>query len=252
MTNHDATPEFLPATILDAHDETTHLRSLRIRFDARFAAAHATPGQILKVRVSARDDAGEAVDKAAYLALASAPRADGVAELLVRRGGAVADMLLGEAMPGAWLDLSAPFGRGFPVDAAREHDLLLFAAGSGIAPLRAVVQHVIAHRGDYGRVALYYGQRHAGEFAYEVEAGRWRLEGVAVRLCRSRPGEDRGPVGSLHADGRVQDVARAEAFGGADPGRAVAFVCGMKEMVTGVRATLEAAGFDAQRIFQNY
>jgi ferredoxin-NADP reductase len=52
--------------------------------------------------------------------------------------------------------------------------------------------------------------------------------------------------------GRVQEVARAIAFGGAEPGRAVAYVCGMTAMVSDVKATLADAGIAPARIHLNF
>ena len=120
---------------------------------------------------------------------------------------------------------------------AEGEDVLLFAAGSAIAPIRALVQHLIGHRDRFGRVTLFYGQRHGAEFAYLGE----HLDLGAPRGAR-RP----LPLGADDAwqglRGRVQEVARSLAFGGCPPGDAVAFVSGMTAMVEDVRRTLAAGG----------
>jgi sulfhydrogenase subunit gamma (sulfur reductase) len=125
--------------------------------------------------------------------------------------------------------------------------VLLFAAGSGIAPIRALVQHVLAHRQEFDRVTLFYGQRHGADFAYRREHLAWERGGVRVVLCPS--GEDEAWPG---VRGRVQEVARSLAFGGVPPERSVAFVCGMTAMVDDVRATLSRAGIPPDRVHLNF
>jgi len=236
MAPHSSAPyEHVP--VLDAWDETSTLRAIRIDL-GRLAAEHVHPGQVVKVRART----GEA-----YFALASAPSADGHADLLVKRGGRVADEVIAAARPGAALETTAPFGNGFPVAEAEGRDVLLFAAGSGIAPLRALVQWLAGRREHHGRITLFYGQRRGGDFAYRGEHLDWERKGVRVVLCPS--GADDAWQG---VRGRVQEVARSLAFGGAPPGDAVAFVCGMSAMVTDVKATLRDAGVPPERVHLNF
>jgi sulfhydrogenase subunit gamma (sulfur reductase) len=229
---------FESVQVLDAWDETAAFRGVRVALPPALARAHERPGQLVK----ARTDAGET-----YFALASAPDPGATAELLVKRGGKIADALVAAAAPGRTVALTRPFGAGFPMDEAEGRDVLLFAAGSGIGPIRALVQHVMTHRNRYGRVTLFYGQRHGAEFAYRAEHMDWERRGVRVVLCPS--GEDDAWQGLR---GRVQEVARSLAFGGAPPGEAIAFVSGMTAMVEDVRRTLAAAGVPPERVHANF
>jgi NAD(P)H-flavin reductase len=230
--------EFEWVPVIDAWDETTAFRGLRVALPPRLARAHERPGQVVK----AHTGAGEA-----FFALASAPDPGALAELLVKRGGRVADALVEAAAPGRSVALSRPFGEGFPVEDAEGRDVLLFAAGSAIGPIRALVQHLMTHRNRFGRVTLFYGQRRGAEFAYRAEHLEWERRGVRVVLCPSA--EDDAWQG---VRGRVQEVARSLAFGGAPPGEAVAFVSGMTAMVDDVRRTLAAAGVPPDRVHANF
>jgi sulfhydrogenase subunit gamma (sulfur reductase) len=224
------------AQVLEAWDETPVMRAMRLLLPPPLAAAHTRPGQVVKVRTGA----GEA-----YLALASAPSADGRADLLVKRGGKVADTAIAAAAGGS-LELSTPFGRGFPVEEAAGRDVLLFAAGSGIAPIRAVIQHLLAHRDGFGRATLFYGQRRGADFAYAREHLTWERRGVRVILCPS--GDEAWPG----VRGRVQEVAASLSYAGAPLADAVAFACGMTAMVEEVRATLGRAGLPPSRVHANF
>ena len=231
-TEHHALP------VLDAWDETPALRALRLQLPPEVAAAHQRPGQVVKVKVTP----GEA-----YFALATPPMSDGRAELLVKRGGSVADAVVAAARPGAALQVTAPFGHGYPLEAALGRDVLLFAAGSGIAPIRSLVLALIARRDEVGRVVLFYGQRRGGEFAYRAEHLGWERRGVRVVLCPSDE-DDTWPG----VRGRVQEAARALDWGGARPMQASAFVCGMSPMVKDVRAALAEAGAPPEHVHVNF
>jgi NAD(P)H-flavin reductase len=227
-----------PARVLAAWDETPAMRGVRLVLPDALAAAHQRPGQVVKVRTPA----GEG-----YFALASAPSPGGPADLLVKRGGKVGDAAITLASPGGELEVTAPFGKGFPVEEAVGRDVLLFAAGSGIAPIRSLVQHLLARRDQHGRITLFYGQRHGADFAYLREHLDWERHGVRVVLCPS--GEDDAWRG---VRGRVQEVASSLGFGGITPGDAVAFTCGMTAMVEDVRATLARAGIPPSRVHANF
>jgi NAD(P)H-flavin reductase len=227
---------FVNLPVVEARDETHTLRALTLD-GAAVAALHLTPGQVVKVK----NAAGEG-----YFALANAP-GTGRLDLLVRRGGAVGDELIAGAKPGGEVQATAPFGRGFPVAEGRDRDVLLFAAGSGISPMRALVQHITAARDGFGRVVLFYGERADHDFAYAAEREHWTARGVQVVLCASRPSAEwAGPKGY------VQDVAKKLEFAAVDAGGAVAYLCGMKGMVSSVRDTLASHGLPVERTYLNY
>jgi sulfhydrogenase subunit gamma (sulfur reductase) len=227
-----------PAPVADAWDETHSLRGVRLALPPPLAGLHERPGQVVKVKTAP----GEG-----FFALASAPSADGRVELLVKRGGKVADAVVAAAAPGADLLLTPPFGRGFPLEAALSRDVLLFAAGSGIAPIRSLIQGLLKRRDEVNRLALFYGQRHGAEFAYRDELLAWERRGLRVVLCPS--GEDSAWEG---VRGRVQEVARTLDFAGAQLADAVAYVCGMSAMVSDVKDTLARAGLDPNRVHLNF
>jgi len=195
------------------------------------------PGQVVKVKAAP----GEG-----FFALATAPQPGAPVELLVKRGGRVADAVLAAATPGGSLPVTAPFGRGFPPSESVGRDVLLFAAGSGIAPIRALLQALVARRDEVGRITLFYGQRRGAEFAYRGEHLDWERHGVRVVLCPSR--EDDAWPG---VRGRVQVVAEALGFGGLVLAEAAVYIAGMSAMVDDVRRTLAAAGVPSERVHLN-
>jgi NAD(P)H-flavin reductase len=230
--------DYHPVPVADAWDETDALRAVRLQLPPALAAAHALPGQVVKVRAGP----GEG-----FFALASAPDPGGRAELLVKRGGHVADAAIAGASPGADLQVTAPFGRGFPLEPALGHDVLLFAAGSGIAPIRALLQALLRRRDEVDRIVLFYGQRRGGDFAYRAEHLSWERRGVRLVLCPSAAEDAWDGV-----RGRVGAVARTLDFGGARLTQAATFVSGMSAMVADVKEALAVAGLPPGRVHLNF
>ncbi|MHB1844232.1 MAG: oxidoreductase, partial [Deltaproteobacteria bacterium] len=104
MANVVESPDFYEAQVVTAWDETPSLRGLRLLLPEPVARLHAAPGQVVMLRV--------ANGAPGHFALASAP-GNPRAELLLRRGGRLAEALVAHAVPGARLELTAPLGRGF-------------------------------------------------------------------------------------------------------------------------------------------
>ena len=224
--------------VVDVWDETPTLRGLRLDFGAH-GAAHTRPGQLCKLHAPGH--------KEGYFALANAPRGDGTGELLLKRGTPLSDAIIAVAQPHAIIDATAPFGDGFPIEGARGRDLILFAAGSGITPVRALLQWVLDRRADYGRVALYYGQRSDRDFAYLGEHAAWVAAGVHLVLCASQPSPtwagSRGYVQTVACELKLHEISTDNA---------VAFLCGMRSMIDDVRLELLRFGLPAERTFLNF
>ncbi|CAM5674164.1 oxidoreductase [Streptomyces avidinii] len=98
-----------------------------------------------------------------YYSPANAPREDGTLTLHVRAvaGGAVSGALVHQAAVGDVIRLGPPMGD-MVLDAAVYRDLLFVAGGTGLAPIRALVEEV-ARRGAHQQVDLFLGARTGGE-----------------------------------------------------------------------------------------
>src|SRR6478609_1029594 len=136
MSDAHVTPHpYHPVRVTDAWDETDGLRGVRLDFGA-LGAAHTRPGQVIKLQAPGHRES--------YFALANAPRGDGTAELLLKRGSPLADAVIAATHGGGTLQATAPFGTGFPVEQAEGRDVLLFANGSGITSIRSLLQWLLA------------------------------------------------------------------------------------------------------------
>ncbi|WP_308379972.1 globin domain-containing protein [Streptomyces sp. ISL-43] len=98
-----------------------------------------------------------------YYSPANAPREDGTLTFHVRAvaGGSVSSALVNRAVVGDVVHLGAPMGD-MVLDAAVFNDLLCVAGGTGLAPIRALVEEV-ARRGGRHQVDLFLGARTGAE-----------------------------------------------------------------------------------------
>jgi NAD(P)H-flavin reductase len=152
----------------------------------------------------------------------------------IRNVGAVTRAMT-ELRPGHALGLRGPYGTAWPVEAARGHDVVIVAGGIGLAPLRPAIYAILAHREEYGRVALLYGARSPDEILYPQQLARWRGRiDVDVEITvDAAPASWRGNVGLV-----TTLLPRLRI----DPEDAVAMICGPEIMMRFTALELEAIG----------
>jgi NAD(P)H-flavin reductase len=157
----------------------------------------------------------------------------------IREAGAVTCALCA-SRPGAVVGVRGPFGNTWPVEQAQGKDVVVVAGGIGLPPLRPVVDHLLAHRGDYGDVALLYGGRTPADLLYRAELGRWAKR-IDVSLIVDSAGPD--------WDGRVGVVTKLVPPARFDPDKALAMIVGPEIMMRFTAQALIARGLPAEQIW---
>jgi len=163
----------------------------------------------------------------------NAPRANGLLDLHVRAisGGMVSTALVHDVRPGDALLLGPPRGE-MTVSEDCDRDLLCVAGGTGLAPIKAIIEGVISAAGQarQRQIALFLGARDAGDL-YDMRD----LETLAVSYPSLRiipvVADDPGWQG---ARGPLPDAVRHHA---ACEGREV-FISGRAAMVAEVARVL--------------
>ena len=199
------------------------------------AATHTDAGQYVKAGFF--DD-----DVPRPLGLCNKP-GTGTFELLLKAPAERLVQLLA-LQKGECVDVGPAQGKGFPVDAARGRDLWLFGVGSGIGPLKAVVDVVLGERTAFGDVVVVYGVRASAELAFRDRFGGWA--GHSIRVVPVVSGPDDGWNG--HTGYVQQQLPRTfEA-----PAQVTAFICGLPEMEKGVSEQLLERGVGPEQVFRNW
>ncbi|MFI7297614.1 globin domain-containing protein [Streptomyces sp. NPDC050121] len=170
-----------------------------------------------------------------HYSFASAPRSDGLLTLHVKAvpAGWVSNALVHRARPGDVIRLGPPAGS-MTVDHTRDSGLLCLGGGTGIAPIKALVEDVAEH-GARRPVEVFYGARSDHDL-YDLD--------TMLRLQRSHPWLEVRPVVDRH--GLLQLPEAIRTFGpwtGYD-----AYVSGPPGMIRSGVDALRGVGIPAERI----
>ena len=199
-------------------------------------ASHTTAGQHLLLQL-ANDDVPRA------FAIANAPDKSGRLEFLIKlpeeRMGRVLTLMETDK-----LRASTCVGRGFPFDAVTRADLWLCGGGSGIAPLRAALEFLVADRQAFGQRTLLYGVRTPDELCFRERFGVWAGLDVHVIPVVSQPPST--------WDGAVGYVQQHLPSSFARPAQTHAFVCGLPDMEKAICAELLARGVGPDQVHRNW
>ena len=156
-------------------------------------------------------------------------------------GGAFTTALFESMRPGALLRVEGPLGQFVyrPSDAP----LLLIAGGTGYAPIKAMLRHVL-ETGIVRPVHLYWGVRDLPDLyeAANIDALCRRFPQLKFAAALSEP---RAGVTPLCRRGWVHEIVLAEYT---DLSAADIYVAGPPALVAAVRATFPPRGADPQRI----
>lgn len=212
---------------------------------AETAASYTVPGQYVQVRLGDNDE------KPLFLAIASPPNTaneNAVFEFLIKKTDTNEWMTALTA--GAVVQVSQVLGNGYNTDSLDgfQYDfptqtVLLFAAGSGIAPIKAAAESGILGNGRKAR--LYYGERTAADLCFVELFSEWEAAGIQVVPVLSQPADD--------WEGRTGYVQAALAEDGIPiPRNSGALLCGMKGMTEAVKDMLLKAGVFDGRILFNF
>lgn len=175
--------------------------------------------------------------------LANAPRADGLLELIIRRypGGVLSAFWFETAKPNDLVRIEGPFGTFF----LREEgptDIVFLATGTGIAPVKALLEELAADpaRAARHRLHVFWGNRERENFFWDpVDLG------LDVGFHHLLSGPSTGWSGKR---GYVQDAAIRW---GIDPQDSVVYACGSNAMIASARQALLALGLPATRFFSD-
>ena len=174
--------------------------------------------------------------------LAGMPRDDGLLTLHVKAvpGGWVSNALVRYTAPGSELVLGPPLGT-MTLGPAADRDLLCVAGGTGLSPIKAIIEQAVRESAvTPRRICLYYGARRRHEL-YDLP-DLWRLEDAyggfeVIPVTSDDPAFDgmQGNVGRVAA--RYMPHTDCEAY-----------VAGPPEMVRETIRVLARAGLGPERI----
>lgn len=175
--------------------------------------------------------------------LANAPRDDALLELIVKRypGGQLSEYWFESAKANDLLRIEGPFGTFFLRDDGPTH-ILFLATGTGIAPVKALLEELAADpmRAARHKLSIFWGNRAAESFC-------WDPVGLGLDIGMHHLLSDQEAAWS-GARGYVQDAALHQ---GIDPADTVVYACGSQAMIASARDSLLTAGLPPRRFFSD-
>jgi NAD(P)H-flavin reductase len=210
------------------------------------AAEFKIPGQYVQVRPN--EDT-----KPLFLAISSPPDAENASfEFLIKKTDDNTWISDRESLASG-IEVSQVLGGGFPMKEELEslkydfpcQNVLLFAAGSGIAPIRSAIESGELQTTGARTARLYYGVRTENDLCFVDQFPAWEKAGVEVVPVLSQPSES--------WKGRTGYVQNAlEEDGVPVPRNTGALMCGMKGMAEAVTDVLTKSGVFEGRILTNF
>jgi NAD(P)H-flavin reductase len=240
-------PEWSPATVSSVQNacESGASVKLLVQVKPETSAEYTIPGQYVQVRL-------DESTKPLFLAIASAPAPENDQfEFLVKKTDG--NEWLTSIASNKALECSQVLGGGYKIaeniDGLKydfpTQNILLFAAGSGIAPIKAAMEAGTLNNASGRTCRLYYGERTAQDLCFLDEFELWEASGIEVVPVLSQP--------DAAWDGRTGYVQNAlEEDGIAIPRNSGALLCGMKGMTEAVKDVLLKAGLFDGRILFNF
>jgi len=178
----------------------------------------------------------------AMFSITSSPTKTDYMEFSIKKCGCLTDWLH-QMDVGQEVTIRGPYGNPFPVETElKGKDLLFIAGGIGIAPLRSVIQYVLHHRDQYGKVDIVYGSRSASDLVdlKEMQDEWSKAEGVDVHLTIDK--EEKGWKGHV---GFVPAYVKELHF----TTDKTVLVCGPPIMIKFVLEALQDMGFDRTQVY---
>jgi len=180
--------------------------------------------------------------------LANAPREDGLLELLIKRypGGVMSEYWFERAQPNDLVRIEGPLGTFFLRDEFPEGkaptDILFLATGTGIAPVKALLEELAADpaRAAQHRLRVFWGNREAENFCWDPVA-----LGLDIGFHHLLSGPDTKWGGKR---GYVQKAAVEDGFDAADT---MVYACGSDAMIASAREALAGLGLPPRRFFSD-
>ncbi len=135
------------------------------------------------------------------------------------------------------IGVRGPLGNWFPMDAIKGQNIVVLGGGIGGAPLRPVINTILAHREDYGHLTIVWAARTPSLLVFTDEYDAWR----AAPDTELHLTVDKGDETWKDNVGLITQVLEKVA---PSPTNAVTITCGPPIMIHFATLTLQKLGFN--------
>ncbi|WP_195604160.1 anaerobic sulfite reductase subunit AsrB [Clostridium tyrobutyricum] len=139
---------------------------------------------------------------------------NGYVDLTIRRVGVVTD-IIHTFSTGQKLFMRGPYGNGFDVDIYKKRELVIAAGGTGVAPVKAIIDHFSDNRGEIKNLNVLMGFKSPEDVLFKDDIERWK-KNLNVTLTVDKAGENyngnTGLITNYIVDIKIENVERAQAI----------------------------------------
>ena len=238
-------PQSYTATFAEILQPTPDVRLFRLTLDGYSESMPFLAGQFIQLICPVPDKNNPGTKKKIIrsYSIASPPEEKRFMEFCIKL------VMEGAFTPTLWdmregdkIELRGPYGK-FVAEEPVEHDLVIIAAGTGIAPFWGMIYHLLKS-GAKRDIVLLFGVRYEEDLLYVNEFKKLAAEHPNFRpvftLSRPRkPAEWWGETGYVQS--HLEKYVR-------DPKNSKAFICGLTPMIEQCQAHLEKMGVTKDRI----
>jgi anaerobic sulfite reductase subunit B len=220
--------EYIPQfyEIIGKEQQTADTFLLKVKADRSYQ-----PGQFFQVSIL---NMGEApISVCSYQ--------EGLIDLNIRDVGTVTHALCSLGI-GDQIGIRGPYGKGYPMDLMKGNKIIIIAGGTGLSPVRGVIEYVEQHPKDYNGIKMFLGFRCPTEMLFKPDIEKWKKSfEVILTVDRCLP-EDQW----LENVGLVTNVLEKSNL---DNKNKIVLVCGPPIMIKFVIQTLKKLGFNGDQIY---
>ncbi|MCX8473399.1 MAG: FAD-dependent oxidoreductase [Sediminibacterium sp.] len=234
------TLEWQEATIIDIRNETPHTKRFIFQLEQPFDFK---PGQFVTLDLPIHEKKNK---RWRSYSIASAPDGSNVFELIIvlLEGGAGTHYLFNEIKCGSKVTLRGPLGV-FLLPETIQQDLYFICTGTGIAPFRSMVTHLLKNNIPTKNLHIIFGCRHKSDILYSQEFRELEKNYPQFKYypCFSRENE----VAENEYKGYVHQIYKNLIQAG-NPDGTMFYLCGWKNMIDDARQQLKDLGIDKKNI----
>jgi sulfhydrogenase subunit gamma (sulfur reductase) len=143
-----------------------------------------------------------------------------------------------------YVGIRGPYGRGWPIDKARNKDIIIITGGLGCAPVVMVINYIMQRRAQFGRLSILQGVKHSDDLIFRDYYNIWsKLPSTQIKFAADSCAADwQGYHG--HATDLIKDMPF-------DKQNTLAMICGPEIMMHVAVLELKQQGIAEDCIYLN-
>jgi anaerobic sulfite reductase subunit B len=166
-------------------------------------------------------------------------------DLLARNAGNVTSALF-QLKKEDKIFIRGPYGRGFHIEALKNHNLIMIAGGTGIAPVTSLIDYVEKNKKDFKKIFIYFGFRNQKYVLLKDRIKKWKKEfnlyiGLSDKIIKKTNEENFN-----YEIGFVQDIMEKHK---PETENTIALLCGPEPMMNAVTNELNKLGIKNNKIY---